>query len=383
MLLIHFPTLFSISNSGNPLEPYQCDAGTYYEQDTDVINWWRYFTQLNPEIGKAATTDGCEHNPEHMQSYNVKPGEPIEDAMKRAMDTISYPSKVMGYLLEQILKVPNRPPVLLAVDGLNALFSITGQRQIGERGYFESRKLTVLRTIYDLIFSDKFADLLTEKDVIVAGLTRRGAKSSKSLRENNPEKTEREKSASFFEIFRPQATRENPILCLKELDTAKYSGGKSYEMVGVEGELRRMDVRAEFEGGEGETSMKINIEKLLKQSREGEVTLEVKDNRLRLDYKHLDDVAKEKIYQAQYLWKAEMLLGEEGVNAVFGGARPFTEIELQKWEKEEVTVAVGEATKDLWGKPEIEKRIVEEMYPMSSFGNPRLVYNLCRMVFEH
>ena len=83
------------------------------------------------------------------------------------------------------------------------------------------------------------------------------------------------------------------------------------------------------------------------------------------------------------MWKTDVLLGNEGMSKVFNNTEPFTAVEMGNWNKKEVEIVMRGAVKDLWGKKDLEEHFIEETYPLSSYGNPRLVYNLCRMVFEH
>ena len=383
MLLIHFPTLFSFTHSNHTVEPYSSDEGTHYEQDEYVVNWLKYILELNPIIGNSLATDACQYGDEHMVKYTVEKGEKMSDVIERVINSHSYPSKVLGYILEQILKIPNRPPLMIAMDGLNALFSRTDVRLEQYGPPLMPRDLTVMRTIYDLVFSQKYTQFLMGKDSIVTTVTNRGSLSVKGRRKEDRILTAREQSEDFHKIFRPQALRESPTLNLSEETTPFYSNGKSYMLVGIEGELREMDRLVNFEFGQGETTTKIGIEKLLSQCKDWEVNIEVRDKLLYLHYKHLDEVAKEKILNANYVWRSEILLGEEGMRKMFDTQQPFETIELRNWQKLEVDVAIREAVKDLWGRQELNKEVVEEVYPLSSYGNPRLVYNLCRMVFEH
>ena len=383
MLLIHFPTLFSFTHSNHTVESYSSVEGTHYEQDEYVVNWLKYILELNPIIGKSLASDACQYGDEHMVKYTVERGEKIGDVIERAINSHSYPSKVLGYILEQILKIPNRPPLMIAIDGLNALFCRTDVRLEQYGPPLMPRDLTVMRTIYDFVFSQKYTQLLTGNDSIVATVTNRGVLGVKGRRNEDRLLTAREKSEDFHEVFRPQALTESPTLNLSEETTPFYSNGKSYKLVGIEGELREMDRLVEFEFGQGETTTKIGIEKLQTQCKEWEVSIEVRDKLLYLHYKHLDQVAKEKVFKANYVWKVELLLGEEGMRKLFDSPQPFETIELRNWHKFEVDVAIREAVKDLWGRQELNKEVVEEVYPLSSYGNPRLVYNLCRMVFEH
>ena len=383
MLLIHFPTLFSFTHSNHTVEPYSNEDGTQYEQDEYVVSCLKYILELNPTIGQSLTSDACEYGDEHMVKYTAERGEKICDVIERAVDSHSYPSKVFGYILEQILKIPNRPPLMLAMDGLNALFCRTDVRLEQYGPPLMPRDLTAMRAIYDLVFSQKCTQLLTCKDSIVASVTHRGVLSVKGRRSEDRLLTNREKSEDFHKIFRPQSIRESPTLKLSEQDTPFYSDGKSYTLVGIEGELRERDRLVEFEFGEGDTTTRIGIDKLLTQCKEWQVSIEVRDKLLYLHYKHLDQVAKEKLFKSNYVWKAELLLGEEGMRKTFDLKQPFETIELANWQKSEVAVAVREAIKELWGRHELSPEVIEEVYPLSSYGNPRLVYNLCRMVFEH
>ena len=157
----------------------------------------------------------------------------------------------------------------------------------------------------------------------------------------------------------------------------------NYKLVGIEGELLEMDRLVEFEFAEGETTNRIELKKLLQQSKDWQVSIEVRNRILYLHYKHLDEVAKEKIYDSNYMWKTDVLLGNEGMSKVFNNTEPFTAVEMGNWNKKEVEIVMRGAVKDLWGKKDLEEHFIEETYPLSSYGNPRLVYNLCRMVFEH
>ncbi|KAI6648889.1 28S ribosomal protein S29, mitochondrial-like [Oopsacas minuta] len=385
MLLLHFPSLFAFTHSNHVVERYESEMGTFYEQDEYVVNWLNYFLKLNPYIADKITTDPCHFGEEHMLKFTVDKGEDFNTVIKQAISSASFPSKVLGYILEQVLKIQNRPPVLIAMDGLNALFCRTDVRLEQYGPPLMPRDLTVMRTIYDLVFSPKYLGLLGSKDSIVAGVTNRGVLGVKGMRKDDKILTSREKSADFSKIFRPQALRESPKLNITQENSPHYPNGTSYRVVGIEGELRQMDRLADFEfgGGEGEATNTIALEKVFEQSKEWQLTLEVNAKTLYLHYKHLDEVAKDKIYNSNYIWKTDILLGDEGMSKVFNQTTPFKSIELENWNKGCVEIAMTEAVKDLWGRKDLDKHFIEEVYPLSSYGNPRLVYNLCRMVFEH
>ena len=383
-LLIHFPSLFSFTHANHTVEAYSTEQGILYEQDNSVSEWLKYLQNLNPFLNDKQTTDHCCYQGEEdMAKFEVNKGVKFEDLIKQVVQSNSYPSKVLEYVLEQILKIENRPSVVIAMDGLNALFCRTDIRLEQYGPPLMPRDLTLMRTIYDLIFSGKYTELLKKDDCIIGSVTHRGVLSVKGIRDENTLMTQREKRVDFNRVFRPQALREDVVLNVRQEDVPFYSKGMSYKLVGIEGELLEMDRLVEFGFAEGDFTNSIELRKLLEQSKDWEVNIEVKDKILYLHYKHLDDVARDKIYNPNYLWKTELLLGDEGMSKVFNNTEPFTAIEMDNWSKEEVATVMRGAVKDLWAKKNLEEDLIEETYPLSSYGNPRLVHNLCRMVFEH
>ena len=382
-IVIHFPSLFSFTHANNIVEGYSTEKGTFYEQDDSVSDWFKYLQKINPFLNDKETTDACCYGDEHMVKFEVEKGVKFEELINRVVQSDSYPSKVLEFVLEQILKIENRPPVVIAMDGLNALFCRTDVRLEQYGTPLMPREFTVLRTIYDLVFSDKYRGLLRKDDCIICSVTSRGVLSVKGIREENTKLTHREKSVDFSRVFRPQALKEDIDLKVRQEEIPLYPNGASYALMGVEGDLLDMDRLVKFEFAEGEFTNRIKLRKLFEQSKEWQVDLEVKNRILYLHYKHLDDVAKEKINSSNYMWKTDILLGNEGMSKVFNNTEPFTAIEMGNWNKNEVETAMRGAVKDLWGKKELEEHFIEETYPLSSYGNPRMLYNLCRMVFEH
>ena len=382
-LIIHFPSLFSFTHANHTVENYTTEEGTFYEQDSSVLEWLKYLQKLNPSLNDKLTTDPCSYGDDQMAKFEVNKGVKIEELIDRVVQSESYPSKVLGYVLKQILKIENRPPIVIAMDGLNAFFCRTDVRLEQYGSPLMPRELTVMRTLHDLVFSEEYTRLLGKDDCIVGCVTSRGVLSVKGIRTENRILTQREKSVDFSRVFRPQALREDPVLKVRQEVPPVYPNGASYKLVGIEGELLEMDRLVEFEFAEGETTNRIELKKLLQQSKDWQVSIEVRNRILYLHYKHLDEVAKEKIYDSNYMWKTDVLLGNEGMSKVFNNTEPFTAVEMGNWNKKEVEIVMRGAVKDLWGKKDLEEHFIEETYPLSSYGNPRLVYNLCRMVFEH